>query len=92
MNAVIAALNNIIDFGKPIQAIPVDQARAALLRIENCDLAITALRQVVENPKNPEALAHAERMLKHIDNYLAKPPKELPKRPVPTLNTADDLV
>lgn len=76
---VVSFLNDLID--NPVGLIKPDEARKALLAIETQQLAINALRTLLQHPKNPESFAHAERLLKQIDSAIT-----------PAVNTADDLV
>lgn len=69
---VVAYLNLIIEAPTPHTHLTPSDARLALQKIEGHDLAVNALRQIVEHPKNAEAIAHAARYLKLHDEYQAK--------------------
>lgn len=88
MTAVISALNLILD-GKPLPVPLVifpDEARDALYKIEHCELAMAALRTLLDHPNNAEAKTHAEKVLASI--AWRPKPKAAPQAPAPAGETA----
>lgn len=92
MTTAVALLNAVIQ-GEPCDA-PISTAscRLALLAIETQELAIAALRQVLNHPKDAEAFAHAARVARLIDDYTAKHAQAHPLSPPPATVDVSDLV
>lgn len=90
MKTVIAFLNSAIDLG-PVNtgtaaSVQADEAREALYKIEHCELAMAALRTVLDHPNNAEAKTHAEKVLASI--AWRPKPKAAPQAPAPAGETA----
>lgn len=86
MKAVIRFLNGVLDTGMAA-GVQAEEAREALYKIEHCELAMGALRNLLDHPTNAEAKAHAEKVLASI----AWRPKAAPQAagaatlPIPTV-------
>lgn len=65
MKTAIAHLNWVLDDADMPAAMKED-AREALYKIEHCELAMAALRTLLDHPNNAEAKAHAEKVLASI--------------------------
>lgn len=84
MKTARAHLNWVLDDADMPEAMKED-AREALYKIEHCELAMGALRTLLDHPTNAEAKAHAEKVLASI---AWRPTKKAAPQDAPVLTSS----